>query len=334
MGCQVGQVELHVHIEGCLEPPLALLIARRNSLSDLLPYDTPEKAERFFQYANLQEFLDLRDATLSVMVHEVDFYDVMMLYLQRVAAQNVVHAEIFLDPQVHVRRGVRFATFMQGLCRGLREGRRKFGISAKLIACFMTELSPDDAIATLEQCLPWRSDIVGVGLARGLPKWEGERYPHSAFKAVMDRARAEGLRTTAHAGEEGPASEIWESLEVLKVERVDHGVQCLQDERLLQYLEETQTPLTVCPLSNFMLKVYGGELEDKMRLLLARNICVTVNSDDPPFFGGYVNENFRFWADELGLAPKDIRRLVRNSVEAAFLPAMEKTKMLQQLVRS
>ncbi|KAK9807709.1 hypothetical protein WJX72_006797 [[Myrmecia] bisecta] len=319
-------------MEGCLEPNQVIAIATRNGLLDRLPFKTVAEAQAAFDYQDLQEFLDLRDATCSVLVEEQDFYEVTIAYLRKMREQNVVHVEMFFDPQVHTLRNVKFSTFMLGMRRALQEALTEFQITVKLIMCFMTELGPDAAVQTLEEALPYREDIAGVGLARGIPGWQGKRFPHSAFGEVFERCRREGFRATAHAGEEGPPSELWECINVLKVERIDHGVHCLDDPELIHHLEQSQLPLTVCPLSNLKLKVYHGTLIEKMRqLVLQTRVNVTVNSDDPPFFGAYLNENFLFWAEQLPLSHKRIYQLVRSSVQASFLEPGAKVELLARL---
>ncbi|KAL0020881.1 hypothetical protein WJX77_005891 [Trebouxia sp. C0004] len=327
------KAELHVHIEGCLEPELVLKLAKRNNLQHKLPYKTLAEAEAAFQYDNLQEFLDLRDATLQVLMTEQDFYEVTMLYFSRIGAQNVVHTEIFFDPQVHTMRNVGFDVFMPGLIRGIQDGGKQYGITTGLLMCFMTELGPQGAEECLQQAMPYIKDIMGVGLARGIPNWKGGRASHTSFAPIFNKCKDMGLHLTAHAGEEGPADELWESINELKVERIDHGVSCLQDPKLMKLLKQTRMPLTVCPCSNFKLQVYRGTLFERMKELIAAELCVTVNTDDPPFFGGYMNENYQFWVDNLGLTEAQILQLGLNSFEAAFMPESEKSRLQQEVHR-
>jgi len=326
--------EVHVHIEGCMPPKMVLEMGIRNGLEDKLPFRSEEEAAAAFNYQDLQEFLDLRDATLQVLVTEQDFYEVTVSYLTAVAVQNVSHSEIFFDPQVHTRRGIGLPVFMAGFLKGMQECKARLGISSSLLMCFMTELGPQDAENTLKQAMPYIDHIAGVGIARGIPNWRGTRSSHSSFAAIFAKCAAMGLKLTAHAGEEGPADELWECINTLKVDRIDHGVSCLRDKQLLQHLKATRLPITVCPLSNFKLQVYKGEYFERMRELIAWDLCTTVNSDDPPFFGtkgGYVNENFEFWAEKLGLTARQIYQLCRNSVEASFLDQASKGALYARL---
>jgi adenosine deaminase len=309
---ELPKVELHVHVEGTLEPELMFELAARNGVR--LPYASVEEVRRAYQFTDLQSFLDLYYAGAGVLVSEQDFHDLAWAYLTRVAGQTVRHVELFFDPQAHTDRGVPFETVVTGLRRALAEGERRLGISSKLILCFLRHLSADAAMATLEQALPFRSWITGVGLDSS-----EIGYPPEKFARVFQRARAEGFRAVAHAGEEGPPEYIWQALDLLGVERIDHGIRCLEDPRLVARLVAERVPLTVCPLSNVRLRVFSTLAEHSLKRLLDAGLCVTVNSDDPAYFGGYVLENYHAVQTVLGLTRDDVLRLARNAIEASFL---------------
>jgi adenosine deaminase len=309
---EMPKVELHVHVEGTLEPELMFELAARNGVR--LPYASVEEVRRAYQFTDLQSFLDLYYAGAGVLVSEQDFHDLAWAYLTRVAGQTVRHVELFFDPQAHTDRGVPFETVVTGLRRALAEGERRLGISSKLILCFLRHLSADAAMATLEQALPFRSWITGVGLDSS-----EIGYPPEKFARVFQRARAEGFRAVAHAGEEGPPEYIWQALDLLGVERIDHGIRCLEDPRLVARLVAERVPLTVCPLSNVRLRVFSTLAEHSLKRLLDAGLCVTVNSDDPAYFGGYVLENYHAVQTVLGLTRDDVLRLARNAIEASFL---------------
>jgi adenosine deaminase len=309
---EMPKVELHVHVEGTLEPELMFELAARNGVR--LPYASVEEVRRAYQFTDLQSFLDLYYAGAGVLVSEQDFHDLAWAYLTRVAGQTVRHVELFFDPQAHTDRGVPFETVVTGLRRALAEGERRLGISSKLILCFLRHLSADAAMATLEQALPFRSWITGVGLDSS-----EIGYPPEKFARVFQRARAEGFRAVAHAGEEGPPEYIWQALDLLGVERIDHGIRCLEDPRLVARLVAERVPLTVCPLSNVRLRVFSTLAEHSLKRLLDAGLCVTVNSDDPAYFGGYVLENYHPVQTVLGLTRDDVLRLARNAIEASFL---------------
>jgi len=313
------KAELHLHIEGSLEPELMFALAKRNRVE--LPYASVESLKAAYDFADLQSFLDLYYAGASVLLTEQDFFDMTWAYLERAKADNVRHAEIFFDPQTHTVRGVPFGTVIEGIHAALSEGARKLGISAFLIMCFLRHLSEEDAFATLEQALPYRDKIVGVGLD------SSERgHPPSKFARVFARCRQLGWRVVAHAGEEGPPAYITEALDLLKAERIDHGVRCLEDPAVVARLAAEQIPLTVCPLSNVKLRVFPSLEQHNLRQLMAAGLRVTVNSDDPAYFGGYVNENYRAVQRALGLSRAELRRLAKNSFLASFLPEAEKQR--------
>ncbi len=308
------KAELHLHIEGTLEPELMFSLAERNGVR--LPYADVEAVRQAYVFDDLQSFLDIYYAGCAVLQTEDDFAALTTAYLERAAAQGATHAEIFFDPQTHTDRGVAFGTVVDGITGALEDGERTLGISSGLILCFLRHLSADDAMATLDQAAPFRDRITAVGLD------SSERgNPPSRFAAVFDRARAEGYRAVAHAGEEGPPSYIVEALDLLHVERIDHGVRCDEDDALVERLVDEQVPLTVCPYSNVSLRVVDRLEDHNLAALLRRGVLVTVNSDDPAYFGGYVADNL---ADaRLGLSRDEMIRLARNSFTASFLDSAE-----------
>jgi adenosine deaminase len=323
--CRMPKAELHIHIEGSLEPELIFALAQRNGVA--LSYPSVGALRAAYAFSDLQSFLDIYYAGASVLLHEQDFFDMAWAYLQRAAADHVVHTEIFFDPQTHTERGVPMATVIQGLSRACAQARSELGLSAQLILCFLRHLSEEAALETLDQALPWRAHFVGVGLD------SGERgNPPEKFARVFARCRDLGLHLVAHAGEEGPPEYIWNALDVLKVQRIDHGVRCTQDPGLVQRLAVDRTPLTVCPLSNVKLCVFKTMAEHNLPALLDAGLCATVNSDDPAYFGGYINQNFvdTFAAlPQLGAA--QAYALARNSFEASFAPAADKARWVQAL---
>jgi adenosine deaminase len=321
---ELPKVELHVHVEGTLEPELMLELATRNGVR--LPYGSVEEVRRAYQFTDLQSFLDLYYAGAGVLVTEPDFYDLTWAYLTRVAGQTVRHVELFFDPQAHTDRGVPFETVVTGLHRALADGERRLGISSKLILCFLRHLSADAAMTALEQALPFRTWITGVGLDSS-----EVGHPPAKFARVFARARAEGFRAVAHAGEEGPPEYIWQALDVLGVERIDHGVRCLEDPRLVARLVAGRVPLTVCPLSNVRLRVFRTLEEHSLKRLLDAGLCVTVNSDDPAYFGGYVLENYRAVQAALGLTKAEVRRLARNAIEGSFLDGPARQALVAEI---
>ena len=318
------KAELHMHIEGSLEPELIFALAKRNGIS--LQYATVEALHAAYAFTDLQSFLDLYYAGASVLVREDDFFDMAMAYFARAAADRVVHAEIFFDPQTHTDRGIDFATVIDGLSRACEQAKVVFGIDASLIMCFLRHLSEDAAFATLEQALPYRDRFIGVGLD------SGERgNPPEKFARVFARCRALGLHLVAHAGEEGPPAYIRTALDVLKVERIDHGVRCIEDPSLVQRLAREQVPLTVCPLSNVKLCVFPDLARHPLRALLEAGICATVNSDDPAYFGGYVDQNFVETSAALALSARDAYALAHNSFTASFVGPESKRRWIEQL---
>jgi adenosine deaminase len=306
------KAELHVHIEGTLEPELAFQLAKKHGV--VLPHATVEELRRAYRFANLQSFLDIYYDGAAVLRDADDFYALTQGYLRKASAQGVVHAEIFFDPQTHTARGIALSTVLDGLCRARSEAERELGITCRLIPCFLRHLSADEAMRTLEEALPHKDAIAAVGLDSS-----ESGHPPAKFSEVFARARREGLLAVAHAGEEGPPSYIYEALDVLKVRRIDHGVRCEEAPGLLERLARERVPLTVCPLSNVKLKVFERIEDHNLKRLLERGVCVTVNSDDPAYFGGYVLENYLAVHGGLGLSQEDLTVLARNSIEASFL---------------
>ncbi len=318
------KAELHIHIEGSLEPDMMLELAERNGVS--LRYASAEEARRAYDFGDLQSFLDLYYEGMQVLLQERDFYDLTWTYLRKVSEQTVRHVEIFFDPQAHTGRGVPFETVITGIHRAMLDAEQQLGISSVLIMCFLRHLSAEEAMETLRRSLPFREWIVGVGLDSS-----EVGNPPEEFEVVFDEAREHGLLTVAHAGEEGPPEYIWQALDDLKVYRIDHGVRCVEDPELVERLREEQVPLTVCPLSNVRLRVFDSIREHNLKQMLDLGLCVTVNSDDPAYFGGYITENFYAAQEGLGLTRDDIYRLVRNSFWASFLDAGEKQRLLDEL---
>jgi adenine deaminase len=310
------KAELHLHIEGTLEPDLAFSMARRNHVD--LPHEDEDALRAAYVFDDLQSFLDVYYAACSVLVTERDFYDLTWAYLLRAAGQGVKHAEVFFDPQTHTDRGVAFGTVVQGITRALEDGERNLRVTSRLIMCFLRHLSAESAMATLEAALPYRDAIVAVGLDSG-----EAGNPPVKFRAAFDRARSEGFLAVAHAGEEGPPEYIWQALDLLHVRRVDHGVRCIEDDRLVDRLVAEQTPLTVCPFSNVKLRVFPELRDHNFRELLERGLLVTINSDDPAYFGGYVADNYIGTAAALGLTAEQMIQVARNSFVASFLPVAE-----------
>jgi adenosine deaminase len=320
----IPKAELHLHIEGTLEPELMFALAAKHGVK--LPYATVEELRAAYQFDDLQSFLDLYYAGAAVLRDEDDFHALTIAYLKRAHADGVVHVEIFFDPQTHTDRGIAFATVLGGIRRALAEGERDFGITHRLILCFLRHLSAEAAMQTLEQALPYKDAIAAVGLD------SSERgHPPAKFAAVFEHARREGLLTVAHAGEEGPPAYIVEALDLLHVARIDHGVRCEEDPALVERLARTRVPLTVCPLSNVKLRVYQRIEDHNIKRLLDRGLCVTVNSDDPAYFGGYVAANYLAVQRGLGLTKGDIRTLAANSIEASFLPQGQKSRWREKI---
>jgi adenosine deaminase len=327
LAAAIPKAELHIHIEGSLEPELIFALAQRNGLS--LPYASEAALREAYAFTNLQSFLDIYYAGASVLLHEADFHDMAWAYFLRAKADNVVHAELFFDPQTHTARGVPMATVIQGLASACARAQTELGIGAELILCFLRHLSEEDAFATLEAALPYREHFIGVGLDSS-----EVGHPPSKFSRVFARCRELGLHIVAHAGEEGPPAYIWEALNDLKTERIDHGVRSLEDPALVAELARRRTPLTVCPLSNLKLCVVNDLRDHPMKRLLDAGLCATVNSDDPAYFGGYMNANFTQTVQALGLSREHVITLARNSFEASFVSEARRAELMAALDRA
>jgi len=318
------KAELHVHIEGTLTPELMLRLAQRNGV--VLPWSDPQAVRAAYAFTDLQSFLDVYYTGASVLQHEQDFFDLAWEHLQRAAADQVVHTEMFFDPQTHTARGVPIGHVIQGLHHACQRAHQEFGLSAQLILCFLRHLSEDEALDTLEAALPWRSHFIGVGLDSS-----ELGHPPEKFGRVFARCRELGLHVVAHAGEEGPPAYIWSALDVLKAERIDHGVQAEHDPVLLQHLAQQRIPLTVCPLSNVRLGVFPDLAQHNLRRLLEAGVCVTINSDDPAYFGGGLNDNWLQVFEALDLQPRHAYQLAFNSFEASFVDGPIKRAWERQL---
>ena len=321
---QLPKVELHLHIEGTLEPEMMFSLAGKHGVK--LPYASVDAVRKAYAFHDLQSFLDLYYAGCDVLRDRRDFYALAMAYFTRAHADNVVHAELFFDPQTHTVRGISMEVIFAGLRDAMEDAHRRYGITSELILCFLRHLSEENALATLDAAMPFRSEFVGVGLD------SGERgNPPSKFQRVFAKARSLGLRAVAHAGEEGPAAYIKEALDLLKVERIDHGVRCDEDTALVDRLVRDRIPLTVCPLSNLKLCVVKDLRDHNFAKLLRRGVVLTINSDDPAYFGGYIGENYRATAAALKLTADELVTVAENAVRASFMPAQAKTSLLGQI---
>ena len=321
---EMPKAELHLHIEGTLEPELLFELAARNHIN--LPYADIDALRQAYKFTNLQSFLDIYYQASQVLLTRQDFYQLTWAYLSRVAGENVRHVEIFFDPQSHTDRGVPFGEVITGIRSALQDAWTKLGVSSKLIMCFLRHLSKEAAERTLSQALPYKEWIVAVGLDSS-----EAGHPPAKFASVFARAQDEGFLTVAHSGEEGPPEYIWEALDQLNVKRIDHGVRCLEDDALVERLVRERIPLTVCPLSNLKLCVVKSLDQHPLNKLLQKGLCVTVNSDDPAYFGGYVAENYISSARALSMTSKDLLLLAKNSFEASFLPERDKQRYQKQL---
>ncbi|MGB1239003.1 MAG: adenosine deaminase [Pseudomonadales bacterium] len=321
---KLPKAELHLHLEGSLEPELMFELAERNAVA--LPYASVEEIRAAYEFDNLQSFLDIYYQGAAVLLTEQDFYDLTWAYLLRCAEEGVVHTEPFFDPQTHTERGVDFAVVIQGISRALSDGWEKLGISSYLIMSFLRHLSEEEAFDTLEAAAPYKDLIHAVGLDSS-----ELGHPPQKFERVFAAARAQGYLTVAHAGEEGPAEYIWQALELLQVSRVDHGVRAIEDPALIEHLIEHQIPLTVCPLSNTKLRVFETMAQHNILTLLDRGVLVMVNSDDPAYFGGYVAANYRALAEDLGMTRFQLKKLAANSISASFLGSQRKLDHLRQI---
>ena len=323
---RIPKVELHLHIEGTLEPEMVFRLAARHGAR--LPYPSVDALRAAYQFSDLQSFLDIYYAGCDVLRDEADFHAMALAYFERAHQDGVVRAEIFFDPQTHTVRGVPMEVVIGGLRRAMDDARARFGLTSALILCFLRHLSEEDALATLDAALPFRAELAGVGLD------SGERgNPPSKFERVFAKARGHGLRPVAHAGEEGPAAYIREALDLLQVERIDHGVRCVEDDAVVERLVRDQIPLTVCPLSNVKLCVFQRMEDHNLERLLRRGLRVTVNSDDPAYFGGYIADNFRAVCAALPIGADDVVTLAENAAKAAFLPAADRDALVARIRR-
>ncbi|MGF3572144.1 MAG: adenosine deaminase [Candidatus Bathyarchaeia archaeon] len=320
----IPKAELHLHIEGTLEPEMLFKMAKRNSVR--IKYRTVEEVKAAYNFRNLQDFLNVYYEGTSVLRNEQDFYDLTWAYLEKACSQNVLHTEIFFDPQAHTRRGIKFDTVITGVRRALRDGEQKLGISTRLIMCILRDLNVESAFQTLEEALSYKDWITAIGLNSA-----EVGHPPSKFQKVFEKALENGFLTVAHAGEEGPAEYIWEAIRLLKVSRIDHGNRAVEDENLLRELARKGIPLTMCPISNLKLGVIKNMEGHPLKKIMEMGIVVTVNSDDPAYFGGYINENYLAVQKALGLNAHQICTLARNSFQASFLSRSEKHDMLMKL---
>lgn len=321
---KLPKVELHLHLEGSLEPELMFELAQRNKIE--LPFDSVEQIRNAYEFSNLQDFLDIYYQGANVLQQEQDFYDLTWAYLKKCQSQNVIHVEPFFDPQTHTDRGISFETVINGISRALDDARNQLGITSQLIMCFLRHLSEQAAFETLDQAQPFIHKIIAVGLDSS-----EQGQPPEKFSRVFAKARKLGLLTVAHAGEEGPAEYIWTAINDLKVSRVDHGVRAIEDPELMAYLEKNKMPLTVCPLSNTKLCVFANMSEHNILLMLEQGVRVTVNSDDPAYFGGYMTENFVALSESLNMTKNQAKKLVLNSIEASFVDDDRKQEMREIL---
>ena len=321
---KLPKAELHLHIEGSLEPKLMFELAKRNNIE--IPFKNTEDIKLAYNFDNLQSFLDIYFQGINVLIREKDFFDLTWSYMLHCKEDNIVHTEIFFDPQAHVGRGIEFNIVINGIYRALGKARKELGISSKIIMCFLRHLEEDSAIKILNQALAHKDKIIGVGLDSS-----ELGHPPSKFKNVFKKAREEGFLCVAHAGEEGPSDYIWEALNLLKVKRIDHGVNCIKDDKLIQRLRDTQIPLTVCPLSNVKLCIFKKLEDHNLKKLLVKGLMVMVNSDDPAYFGGYLNNNLIESQKALNLSIEDVKKLIVNSFKSSFLRDDEKNKWISQI---
>ncbi|MFC5080805.1 Adenine deaminase [Vibrio thalassae] len=319
------KVELHLHIEGSLEPELLFKLAQRNGIS--LPYASPEALRTAYDFEDLQSFLDIYYQGANALITEQDFYDLTWAYLERCKADNVIHTEIFFDPQTHTERGIAFETVIKGIHRALQDGETTLNITSQIIMCFLRHLSEDSAIETLKQALPYKEFIVGVGLDSS-----EQGYPPEKFVRVFKMAKEHGFLTVAHAGEEGPAQNIVDAIELLGVSRVDHGVRCVESDELVARLIETKMPLTVCPLSNIKLCVFDDMSQHNIVSLLRKGVAVTINSDDPAYFGGYMTDNFKAVSEAHDMTHQELAQLTINAIDASFIDESTKREYRSRVI--
>lgn len=318
------KVELHLHIEGSLEPELLFELAKRNNID--IPYDSPEALRGAYEFEDLQSFLDIYYQGANALRTEQDFYDLTWAYLERCKADNVIHTEIFFDPQTHTDRGIPFDTVINGIYRAMKDGHNTLGITSQIIACFLRHLSEESAIETLQSVLNHQDKIIGVGLDSS-----EQGHPPEKFKHVFQQAKKAGLLTVAHAGEEGPSQNIIDSIEMLGVSRVDHGVRCSEDESLVERLIESKMPLTVCPLSNIKLCVFENMAQHNIVDLLRKGVAVTINSDDPAYFGGYMTDNFLAVSNAHSMSKQELAQFTINAINASFISDSLKAQYCAQV---
>jgi len=321
---KIPKAELHLHIEGSFEPDLMFEIAKRNNIN--IKFNSIEEVKAAYNFNNLQEFLDIYYEGAGVLLYEKDFYDMTWAYLEKIHTENVLHTEIFFDPQTHTERGISFDVVINGIYKALEDGKEKLGISYKIIMCFLRHLDEKSAFETLDFSLKHKEKIIGVGLDSS-----EKGNPPSKFKKVFEKAISEGFLTVAHAGEEGSAEYVWEALDLLKVSRIDHGNRSLEDDDLIEKLSDIQMPLTLCPLSNLKLKVIKDMKEYPLLTMMFKNLMCTINSDDPAYFGGYLSENYIAVTNALELDKEIIYQLAKNSFNASFLSENEKVKLINKL---
>ena len=321
---KIPKAELHLHIEGSLEPELMFELSERNKIE--IPFKSIDEIRAAYNFNDLQSFLDIYYQGSNVLIKQQDFFDLTWAYMLKCAEENVVHAEIFFDPQAHTNRGIEFDLVINGIYKALLKAEKELGISSKIIMCFLRHFDEESAFKTLDQALTYKNKIIGVGLDSS-----EDGNPPSKFERVFKQAIKEGFLTVAHAGEEGPPEYIWEALDLLKVKRIDHGIRCLNDKKLVQKLRDEQIPLTVCPLSNVKLCVFEKLEDHNLKRLLDEGLMVLVNSDDPAYFGGYLNTNLIECQKALNLSIKDVKRLAINSFKSSFLSRNEKKKWIDQI---
>ncbi|MGB5918321.1 adenosine deaminase [Arcobacter sp.] len=321
---KIPKAELHLHIEGSLEPELMFELAKRNNIK--IPYTSIEEVKAAYDFTNLQSFLDIYYAGANVLLHKKDFYDLTWAYILKCVENNIIHTEIFFDPQTHTLRGVSFDTIILGISEALEDAKKKFGITSNIIMCFLRHLSQEEALKTFEESLSFKDKIIGIGLDSS-----ELGHPPSKFKEVFKKAKDEGFKLVAHAGEEADYSYIYEALDLLDIQRIDHGVQAVHSKELMERLKKEQTPLTICPNSNIELKVFENYKQHNVKQLLDYGLNVTINSDDPAYFKGYLNDNFINLYEHIDLTKEDIVKLVRNSFNSSFISDELKNKYLKKL---
>lgn len=321
---KLPKAELHLHIEGSLEPELMFELAKRNKIE--IPYKTVQEVKDAYNFTNLQSFLDIYYAGAEVLITQKDFYDLTWAYVLRCKKNNIVHTEIFFDPQTHTKRGIAFKTVISGIKQALEDAKKEFGITSHIIMCFLRHLSQEEAFETLNQALPFKDDIKAIGLDSS-----EIGHPPSKFKEVFSKAKEEGFLLVAHAGEEADVSYIYEALDLLHISRIDHGIQSINSKELMQRLKEEKIPLTICPNSNIELKVFENYEQHKIKELLEFGLVVTVNSDDPAYFKGYLNQNFVNIIKALDLKKEHLLKLIKNSFEASFVSDDLKQKYISEV---